>query len=189
MALALDAELEARSPARPAHHPGGRVLHAACGPPRWPRTRSSPACTFPVWTGRCGLAVEELARRHGDFAIAGAVVAVELDDGDRVRRSARSACSAGLDARAGARRPRPRSPVLAARRRRRRRGRAGGGVGPRRRPVRPARLGRLPDAGSARRWWPGPGPARSRRPAVPERSDGRGPGERRGPPGQRSSRG
>ncbi|WP_319429854.1 FAD binding domain-containing protein [Mycobacterium sp. RTGN5] len=42
---------------------------------------------FPVWSGRCGFGVEEFARRHGDFAIAGAVAAVELDDDDRVRRS------------------------------------------------------------------------------------------------------
>ena len=46
---------------------------------------------FPVWTGRCGFAVEELARRHGDFAIAGAAIAVELDGDDRVRR-----CGIGL---------------------------------------------------------------------------------------------
>jgi len=46
---------------------------------------------FPVWTGRCGFAVEELARRHGDFAIAGAAVAVDLDGDDRVRR-----CGIGL---------------------------------------------------------------------------------------------
>ena len=42
----------------------------------------------PVWSGRCGYAVEELSRRHGDFAIAGAVAAVELDDDDRLRRCA-----------------------------------------------------------------------------------------------------
>ena len=29
---------------------------------------------FPVWGGRSGFAVEEFARRHGDFAIAGAAV-------------------------------------------------------------------------------------------------------------------
>jgi carbon-monoxide dehydrogenase medium subunit len=46
---------------------------------------------FPVWRGRSGFAVEELARRHGDFAIAGATVGVELDDADRVRR-----CAIGL---------------------------------------------------------------------------------------------
>jgi carbon-monoxide dehydrogenase medium subunit len=43
---------------------------------------------FPVWTGRCGFAIEEFARRHGDFAIAGAVVGVELDGDDRITRSA-----------------------------------------------------------------------------------------------------
>jgi carbon-monoxide dehydrogenase medium subunit len=42
--------------------------------------------SFPVWDGRCGFAIEEFARRHGDFAIAGACVAVQLDDDDRVRR-------------------------------------------------------------------------------------------------------
>ena len=47
--------------------------------------------TFPVWSGRCGYAVEELARRHGDFAIAGATVAVELDREGRVSR-----CGIGL---------------------------------------------------------------------------------------------
>jgi aerobic carbon-monoxide dehydrogenase medium subunit len=49
------------------------------------------AATFPVWTGRCGFAVHEFARRHGDFAIAGAAVAVELDGDDRVRN-----CGIGL---------------------------------------------------------------------------------------------
>ncbi len=44
------------------------------------------AVTFPVRRGRCGFAIREFARRHGDFAIAGAAVAVELDDDDRVRR-------------------------------------------------------------------------------------------------------
>jgi aerobic carbon-monoxide dehydrogenase medium subunit len=44
--------------------------------------------SFPVWTGRCGFAVQEFARRHGDFAIAGAAVGVELDPDSRIRRSA-----------------------------------------------------------------------------------------------------
>ena len=47
--------------------------------------------SFPVWSGRCGFAVEEFARRHGDFAIAGATVGVELDGDDRIRR-----CAIGL---------------------------------------------------------------------------------------------
>jgi carbon-monoxide dehydrogenase medium subunit len=49
------------------------------------------AVRFPVWSGRAGFAIQEFARRHGDFAIAGATVAVELDDDDRVVR-----CGIGL---------------------------------------------------------------------------------------------
>jgi carbon-monoxide dehydrogenase medium subunit len=44
-----------------------------------------------VWGGRSGFAVEEFARRHGDFAIAGATVAVALDDDGHVQR-----CGIGL---------------------------------------------------------------------------------------------
>jgi carbon-monoxide dehydrogenase medium subunit len=47
--------------------------------------------SFPIWDGRCGFAVDEFARRHGDFAIAGAAIGVELDDDDRIRR-----CGVGL---------------------------------------------------------------------------------------------
>jgi carbon-monoxide dehydrogenase medium subunit len=51
---------------------------------------------FPAWGGaggRCGFAIEEFARRPGDFAIAGAAVAVELSGGagSRIRR-----CGIGL---------------------------------------------------------------------------------------------
>jgi carbon-monoxide dehydrogenase medium subunit len=49
------------------------------------------AVTFPVWSGRCGFAVEELARRHGDYAVAGAVVAVEVGAEERIER-----CAIGL---------------------------------------------------------------------------------------------
>lgn len=49
------------------------------------------AVRFPVWSGRTGFAVHEFARRHGDFAIAGATVAVALDDDGRVTR-----CGIGL---------------------------------------------------------------------------------------------
>ena len=49
------------------------------------------AVRFPVWGERSGFAVEEFARRHGDFAIAGAAVAVELDSQSRVSR-----CGIGL---------------------------------------------------------------------------------------------
>ena len=46
------------------------------------------AIDFPVWAGRCGFAVEEVARRLGDFALTGAACAVELDDGNRIARAA-----------------------------------------------------------------------------------------------------
>jgi aerobic carbon-monoxide dehydrogenase medium subunit len=42
--------------------------------------------SFPVWGERSGFAVHEFARRHGDFAIAGAVVGVQLDADDGIER-------------------------------------------------------------------------------------------------------
>jgi len=85
VALALDAELELLSPT------GRRTVPAAdffTG--LWTTAVADDellvAVSFPIWTGRCGFAVRELARRHGDFAIAGAAVAVQLDDEDRLTR-------------------------------------------------------------------------------------------------------
>jgi carbon-monoxide dehydrogenase medium subunit len=49
------------------------------------------AVRFPVWHGRCGFAVEEMARSSGDFAIAGVAIAVQADAEDRVAR-----CAIGL---------------------------------------------------------------------------------------------
>ncbi|HUJ67396.1 MAG TPA: xanthine dehydrogenase family protein subunit M [Acidimicrobiales bacterium] len=43
--------------------------------------------TFPAW-GPAGFAVEEVARRHGDFAIAGTCVGTRLDGDGRVDRAA-----------------------------------------------------------------------------------------------------
>jgi carbon-monoxide dehydrogenase medium subunit len=90
VALALDAEMEATSSR------GTRTIPAAdffTG--LWETSLESgeilTAVRFPVWGGRSGFAVEEFARRHGDFAIAGAAVAVELDNQDRVTR-----CGIGL---------------------------------------------------------------------------------------------
>ena len=37
------------------------------------------AVEFPVWGPMCGFAIHEVARRHGDFALVGAVAAVETD--------------------------------------------------------------------------------------------------------------
>ena len=90
VALALDAELEVvgNSGRRtvPAHEFFTGLWSTAVGD-----DELLSAVTFPVWSGRCGFAVREFARRHGDFAIAGAAVAVELGDDDRVRR-----CGIGL---------------------------------------------------------------------------------------------
>jgi carbon-monoxide dehydrogenase medium subunit len=86
VALALDAELEAVGP------DGRRMIPAAeffLG--TW-TTALEPAevlvaARFPVWGGACGFAVEEAARRHGDFALAGVVCGVQLSGG-RVARAA-----------------------------------------------------------------------------------------------------
>lgn len=90
VALALDAEMEAVSPR------GRRQIPAADFFAGLWETALEPdevlaGVRFPVWGGRSGFAVQEFARRHGDFAIAGAVVAVELDENDRFSR-----CAIGL---------------------------------------------------------------------------------------------
>jgi carbon-monoxide dehydrogenase medium subunit len=86
VALALDAELEATGP------DGTRTIPAAdffLG--TW-TTALEPAevlvaAHFPVWEGACGFAVEEAARRHGDFAMAGVLCGVQVTDG-RIDRAA-----------------------------------------------------------------------------------------------------
>jgi carbon-monoxide dehydrogenase medium subunit len=90
VALTLDASIEATSP-----HGRRQIPAAEFFTGLW-ETSLDPdelltAVGFPVWSGRCGYAVQEFARRHGDFAIAGATVAVELDTEDRVTR-----CGIGL---------------------------------------------------------------------------------------------
>lgn len=90
VALALDARMEAAS-----SHGSRQIAAADFFTGLW-ETSLQPneiltAVAFPVWTGRTGFAIEEFARRHGDFAIAGAVIAVELDGDDRVCR-----CGIGL---------------------------------------------------------------------------------------------
>lgn len=87
VALTLDAVLEVASPR------GRREIAAADFFVGLWETAMAPdealtGVRFPSWHGRCGFAVHEFARRHGDFAIAGALVAVQLDDGDRVSRAA-----------------------------------------------------------------------------------------------------
>jgi carbon-monoxide dehydrogenase medium subunit len=87
VALALDATIEVVSASGRREIPAGEFFAGV-----WETAMEADevlvGLRFPVWSGRCGFAVEEFARRHGDFAIAGAVAGVELDDDDKVRRSA-----------------------------------------------------------------------------------------------------
>jgi aerobic carbon-monoxide dehydrogenase medium subunit len=85
VAVALDAELEAASAS------GSRRIAAAdFFEGYWTTTLRDDelltAVHFPVWEGRSGFGLAEFARRHGDFAIAGAVAGVQLDDDQRLRR-------------------------------------------------------------------------------------------------------
>jgi carbon-monoxide dehydrogenase medium subunit len=90
VALALEAEIEAVSPRGRRQIPAADFFEGF-----WTTALDDDellvGVRFPVWTGRCGFAVHEFTRRHGDFALAGAVVAVELDADDRVAR-----CAIGL---------------------------------------------------------------------------------------------
>jgi carbon-monoxide dehydrogenase medium subunit len=90
VALTLDASIEATSPRGRRRIPAAEFFTGL-----WETSLESDEVLtgvgFPVWSGRCGYAVQEFARRHGDFAIAGATVAVELDTQDRVTR-----CGIGL---------------------------------------------------------------------------------------------
>lgn len=86
VALALEATLEAAGP-------GGHREIAADGFFEQPwqtglaEDEILTGVRFPVWDGRSGFAIEEVARRHGDFALCGAVCGITLD-GDTVTRAA-----------------------------------------------------------------------------------------------------
>ena len=148
VALALDATMEATSSRGRREIPAAEFFTGL-----W-ETSLAPdeiltAVRFPVWGGRSGFAVEEFARRHGDFAIAGATVAVQLDDDDRVAR-----CGIGLlglgstpAARFG-RRGRRRRPARG--RRHRRGGRQARDERALRHSRRPSGFGRLPIPGRSR---------------------------------------
>jgi carbon-monoxide dehydrogenase medium subunit len=87
VALALDAELEAAGPGSTRRIAASEFFQGT-----W-TTALAPdeiltAVHFPVWEGRCGFVVDEVARRSGDFALAGVVCAVELDAAGSVSRSA-----------------------------------------------------------------------------------------------------
>jgi aerobic carbon-monoxide dehydrogenase medium subunit len=90
VALTLDAQLEAVSPCGRRDIPAAEFFTGLWETSLRPDEILT-AVRFPVWPGRCGFAVEEFARRHGDFAIAGATVGIELDTDDRISR-----CGIGL---------------------------------------------------------------------------------------------
>ncbi|MGA5545610.1 FAD binding domain-containing protein [Mycobacterium sp. NPDC051198] len=90
VALALDATIEATSARGVRQIPAAEFFTGL-----W-ETALAPdeiltAVRFPVASGRSGFGIAEFARRHGDFAIAGAVVGFDLDEDDRITR-----CGIGL---------------------------------------------------------------------------------------------
>lgn len=87
VALALDAEIEALSPR------GSRTIAASeffTG--MWTTDLEADelltGVRFPTWSGRSGFAIEEFARRTGDFALAGAAIAIRLDAASTLDRCA-----------------------------------------------------------------------------------------------------
>lgn len=85
--LALDAELEIASTANTK-----RVAAADFFVGTWETSLEADelltAIHFPLWSGRCGFAIHEVARRHGDFALTGAACGIELGPDDKVTRAA-----------------------------------------------------------------------------------------------------
>ena len=98
VALALDAELEAARAGSSRRIPAADFFEGTWTTALEPEEVLT-AIHFPVWEGRCGFVVDEIARRSGDFALAGVVCAVELNDagcGESLRdRAVRHGAHAG----------------------------------------------------------------------------------------------
>ena len=86
VALALDAELEAARSGSSRRIPAADFFDGTWTTALEPEELLT-AVHFPVWEGQCGFVVDEIARRSGDFALAGVVCAVELNDAGAVSRS------------------------------------------------------------------------------------------------------
>jgi carbon-monoxide dehydrogenase medium subunit len=86
VALALDATVEALSPHGQREIPAAEFFTGIWTTALEPDELLT-GVSFPAATGRQGFAIEEFARRPGDFAVAGAAVAVGLDPGGRVSAS------------------------------------------------------------------------------------------------------
>ena len=87
VAVALDAELVAVGPGGPRTIPAAEFYLST-----WTTALAADevltSVRYPIWPGRCGFAVEEFARRHGDFAIAGVVCGVQVAPDGLVQRAA-----------------------------------------------------------------------------------------------------
>jgi aerobic carbon-monoxide dehydrogenase medium subunit len=86
VALALDATIEALSPRGQRRIPAAEFFTGIWTTALEPDELLT-GVSFPAATGKQGFAIEEFARRSGDFAVAGAAVGVGLDPGGRVSRS------------------------------------------------------------------------------------------------------
>jgi carbon-monoxide dehydrogenase medium subunit len=86
VALALDAELEVAGAGGSRRVPASEFFLGT-----WTTAVGEDeilsAVHFPVWSGSTGFAVEEVARRSGDFALTGVVAAVEVDGSGSVTRA------------------------------------------------------------------------------------------------------
>jgi carbon-monoxide dehydrogenase medium subunit len=88
VALALDAIMVVASPSGERTVPAGSFFVSTWTTSLEPDDVLT-AVRFPVWEGRCGFAIEEFARRSGDFAVTGVACAVGLSgSGDRVDKAA-----------------------------------------------------------------------------------------------------
>lgn len=87
VALTLDAELEVAS-ASGTRTVAARDFFAGTWTTCLADDELLTAVRLPVWQGRCGFAIDEVARRSGDFALAGVAVALALDERGAVERCA-----------------------------------------------------------------------------------------------------
>ncbi len=85
--LALDAEIEATSARGTRRIRAGEFFTGVWTTALEPDELLT-RIRFPARSERSGFAIKEIARRHGDFAVAGAAVAVQLDEPGNVTRAA-----------------------------------------------------------------------------------------------------
>lgn len=81
VALALDATMEAVGPGGSRRIPATEFFESTFTT-ALADDEILTSISFPVWPPGSGFAVEEVARRHGDFAIVGAVCGIQIGDGE-----------------------------------------------------------------------------------------------------------